>query len=221
MSVTLVADIFFILKRQILVYYFILSASIGSAQLFDQVKESFNQKPSVYFNYGSQYSFISDNFANIKNIRIGLDYANVSRFGIGYNWLSDKFPVRSRFYEGSVREAKLNMHYLSIFAEYTFYRTYHWEASIPAQAGMGLAWYSYTDNVNQKKNAERKFFVLYEPVMTIQYRFLKYFAAGGGIGYRLILINSSAIGESFISPLLVIKTKLYFGEIWKDLRKKK
>lgn len=204
------------ISRPILLLLFLLFSSGVKSQLFDQIKSSLAEDPKIYFNWGSQYSFISGDFATIRNIKIGLDYGNITRFGIGYNWLSGAFPTRKGLYGGEIKDTRLNMQYLTLFAEYTFYRTDRWEASIPAQAGFGLAWNSYFIGHKEKVHLQPRFFILYEPVMTIQYRFLRYFGAGGGIGYRLIIINSSSLRETFTSPLLVLKTKLYLGEMWKD-----
>lgn len=189
----------------------------ASAQLTDSIRASFQHKPSPYFNYGSQYSFISNQFAGISYVKLGVDYGGITRFGVGYNWLNRKFPERVILHEGKPVEANLFVRYFSFFAEYTYFRTYRWEASIPAQIGLGVAGHAYSPNGHRQVLGSR-FFVLYEPIMTIQYRFFRYFAAGGGVGYRIMLTNRSALDEKFTSPLLVLKTRFYFGDLWTDVK---
>ena len=223
MSVNEFTDIFVLdiscMKSIFVFLIFILHLECKS-QLMDSIAKSFENKPSLYFNYGSQYSFIENQFASIQNIKIGIDYSGTFKLGVGYNWLSKKFPERNNVREITPGVARFNFNYVSLFAEYTFFKTYYWEATIPAQLGFGLANYSGV-LYGERIKTPTKFFVVYEPLMTIQYRFLRYFGAGCGIGFRLILINSSAIPEQLFSPLVIVKTKFYFGEIWKDLKGRK
>lgn len=187
------------------------------AQLIDSIAKSFESRPSLYFNYGSQYSFISNQFAAVQNIKIGLDYGKTFKLGIGYNWLTKKFPLRNRTVENLYSQCRLHVNYFTVFAEYTFFRNYHWEATIPAQIGFGWANYQRVAGGVQSPN---KFFIAYEPVMTIQYRFWKYFGAGCGIGFRLITINRTVIQEQMFSPIVLIKSKLFVADLWRDITKK-
>jgi hypothetical protein len=54
--------------------------------------------------------------------------------------------------------------------------------------------------------------------MTIQYRFLKYFGANAGWGYRLLLVRTG-LDERLSAPTYVLGLKVFFGDLWKDLNK--
>ena len=70
------------------------------------------------------------------------------------------------------------------------------------------------------KKLNQKFVITYEPAITFQYRFLKYFGAGLGVGYRLMLKPNPQIEEKFTSPVYILKTKIYFQDIWQDIKGK-
>jgi len=206
------------MKKIFYLLFFLIIHSAAYPQLKDSISSSLKHKPTLYFNYGTQYGFVSNEISKIFFIKAGLDYNKTTKFGIGFNWLRPR-PERVLQLAEGIKYGRLNMYYFSLFTEYTFYKTYHWEASIPAQIGIGWANYSYEENGSYQRLTSRPL-VLYEPVMTLQYRFLKYFAAGGGIGYRLVLFKNRLSDEQFTSPVFVIKTKLYFGDLWKDVKKK-
>ena len=54
--------------------------------------------------------------------------------------------------------------------------------------------------------------------MTVQYRFLKYFAIGGGWGFRLA-IASAELDESLNAPIYLFGLKVFAGDLWRDVRK--
>ena len=58
--------------------------------------------------------------------------------------------------------------------------------------------------------------IIYEPAMTIEYKFLKYFGIGGGVGFRLAIKSNQQIKESFTAPEYILRFKIYSGDIYKD-----
>jgi hypothetical protein len=55
--------------------------------------------------------------------------------------------------------------------------------------------------------------------MTIEHRFLKYFAAGGGVGFRLMLKNNTALDERFSAPIYLLRFRILFEELYRDFSK--
>lgn len=196
---------------------FLFNALFSSGQLVDSISNSFKHKPGFYWNYGTNYSFISNQFAGIMNIKLGADFNSTTKIGAGFNWiqkgLEKQTPVTGN------TQSQLYMRYVSIFFEYTYFKTKHWEASIPAQIGLGNMNYIHTLPNGLTAKTENKWFVLYEPITTIQYRFFRYFAVGGGIGFRIVLPNKPAPEDHFTSVLFVVKSKFYFTDAWRDFKK--
>ena len=52
--------------------------------------------------------------------------------------------------------------------------------------------------------------------MTIEYKFLRYFGLGGGVGFRLAIKTDQQINESFSAPEYILRVKIYFGDIYKE-----
>ena len=63
---------------------------------------------------------------------------------------------------------------------------------------------------------KKVFVFLYEPAMTVQYRFLRYLGVGGGLGYRLAFTNAS-LDESLNAPVYIIGVKVFFGDLYRDV----
>lgn len=60
----------------------------------------------------------------------------------------------------------------------------------------------------------------YEQSITAEYRVLKYLGLGFGLGYRFVVYNKTAINEKLSAPVYIARLKLYFGDIYKDLKEK-
>jgi len=55
--------------------------------------------------------------------------------------------------------------------------------------------------------------------MIVEYKILKLIAVGGGIGYRLMLIENNELGKRFTSPFYMVRLRL-LPEEWVRLGKK-
>ena len=53
----------------------------------------------------------------------------------------------------------------------------------------------------------------YEPAMLIDFKIIRWFGIGTGVGYRLVYYKSPGVNEEFSSPEYVVKLKIYLGEI--------
>ena len=107
----------------------------------------------------------------------------------------------------------LKFGYVVAFFEYNFYKSKYWSAEIPVQIGLGKAQY---DDVDLSITTASSWIIIYEPAMTIEYKFLKYFGIGGGVGFRLAIKSNQQIKESFTAPEYILRFKIYFGDIYKD-----
>lgn len=203
--------------KSIFLFIFIFKALSSSAQLVDSISHSFTHKPSFYWNYGTNYSFISNQFAGIMNIKMGADFNSTTKIGIGFNWINKGLDKQTPI--SGYTHSKLYMRYVSLFFEYTYFKNKYWEASIPAQIGLGNMNYIHSLSNETSQKAESKWFILYEPITTIQYRFLRYFAVGGGIGFRIVLPNKPTPEDHFTSVLFVVKSKFYFTDAFRDFKK--
>ena len=113
---------------------------------------------------------------------------------------------------------RLRLGYVTPYVEYAFYQRGPWEVRIPAQFGIGGGSLIYKDDEGRKQCLRRAFIFLYEPSMTVQYRFLHYFGVSAGWGFRLVLTNAD-LEESLTAPIYLFWLNVFFGDLWQDIRR--
>ena len=188
----------------------------SAAQEFEaELKEAIHTKPRIEARFDSRTSFINQTGVRVSGFKLGVQFANKLSFGLGYNYLGSKLR-RSLELDGNTYFVRLRFNVISPYVEYVFYRDRHWELSIPVQFGFGESYYSNENDLGPNR-FEVGFVMTYEPAITFQYRFLKYFGAGMGVGYRLMLVPNNGIEENFTSPVYIFKLKLYFQDILRDI----
>lgn len=206
--------------RYLLVFFSftLLSANTIWAQQFEEeLRSALKTTPKLDVRLDSRHSFISTSGVRIFGVKLGLQYDNKLSIGLGYNRLvseilNDEIKHKSDTYLG-----ELQYNYISPYLEYIFYQDEQWELSIPVQFGIGNAFYSNSSESGPER-LNLKTVISYEPAITFQYRFLKYFGAGMGVGYRLMLVPNNQIEERFTSPVYLFKFKIYFQELYRDIK---
>lgn len=200
--------------------FFVVLLQVPATAQVRKYTDSFREKRSLYFTWDSKITFISNRYAQVKSIKLGFDFGGKTKFGLGYNWYKGNI-VRDfeRPPQNPFMTANLKFRYASLFTEYQYFINERWEATIPAQVGLGIVQYN-KEFTKEKVSRAGGFFVLYEPSSTITYRFLRYFGVGLGIGYRLvILMGENPHKENFQSPVIMVRTKLYFDYLMQDVKK--
>lgn len=186
-----------------------------NAQHFEaEIKQALKTKPKLDFRLDSRNSFINQNGVKVFGFKVGAQFDDKLSFGLGYNFLWSE--LSKEFNEGgSLANAKLGFYYFSPYVEYVFYEDQKWQLSIPLQVGLGESYYKNTSDIGPQFY-DRQFVASYEPAIAFQYRFLTYFGAGMGVGYRLMIIPNTEIEEQFTSPVYVFKFKVYFEKLLED-----
>jgi len=194
----------------ILILSFFIFSSQGHAQLFDSIRTSFDYKPKFLLKFDTRNSFISNQYAKIHGIKVGLSFNKTTNIGIGYHWMP-KRPLEPTLLNSNKIDLKFG--YAVAFFEYNFYKSKYWSAEIPVQIGLGKAQY---DDLDLAITIGSSWIIIYEPAMTIEYKFLKYFGIGGGVGFRLAIKSNQQIKESFTAPEYILRVKIYSGDIYKE-----
>lgn len=180
------------------------------AQMFDSIQDSFRYKPKVFFKLDARNAFVTNSFTKMNGVKIGLSFKNTTRVGIGYSWMK-QFELKDS------TDVNVQFGYVAPFIEYNFYKSKRWNGEIPVQLGIGKSRYK---NVETKTVYYSAWMIVYEPAMTFEYRFLKYFGVGAGAGYRFVIKMNKEIKEKFASPIYILRFKIYFGDIYKEHLKK-
>lgn len=188
------------------------------AQLLDSIALFTREPRKPTFSLDSRGSFIGNQSVRMLGIKVGLEHADRVRYGIGYSFLRTPVERETQVLEAGVTRTvttRMRLGYVTPFFGYTFYHRGPWEVSIPVQVGIGSGSVVYDDLGGRRQKLQRAFVFLYEPAMVVQYRFLKYFAVGGGLGYRLAFTNVG-LGEHLNAPVYIIGLRIFFSDVYKD-----
>lgn len=214
---------FFVLSRYLLLIWIVFVPNWASAQLIDSIKSSFDHEPKILVKLDTRNSFVGTRAVRVRGVKLGANYNDVSKVGIGYHWIQPKFDKNIALDTENGTEvvvAKLRLEYLAPFYEYTFYKRKKLEVSIPVQMGIGRSYYRYKRN-DRKHNLFNKPVILYEPAMAVLYKPIPWAGIGFGVGYRLMLLGNKEIDENFTSPIYVLKFNLFVSYFYNRYLKKK
>lgn len=199
------------------------SLTVSAQPTLDTIKESLEQKPTLFAKLDTRNSFISNSRAKIFGVKLGFNYASRLHIGIGYNQL---YPPAKDFNKqiyytnnyglpDSVT-ARLRMYYFSAFIEYVFYQTKHWSLGMPLQLGVGKTFYKY-EWYGQKREKEENMNLIYEPGVSISYKFVKWFGVGADVGFRFMVTGSRRLNQKFNSPTYAFKILINYSEIYRSI----
>lgn len=198
---------------------FLFLPILTQAQFFDSIQTSLTHKPRLDFKLESRNSFFANEWAMISGARIGLDYNNIFKVGLGYNWLRKEIQHTITISDQPTN-ADYFFHYGVAYAEYTFYNVKPFSMSIYASLGGGRSWDRYNDANGERQTANSAFVLVYEPYMTGMVDVLKYFAVGGGMGFRLVASGSEFSRSKLNTLIYVFKLQVKIGDLLDDTVRK-
>jgi hypothetical protein len=182
----------------------------------ERFKKSFHTKPKLDVKLDNRFSFIRDNDVKTIGLKVGLNFNRRYKVGLGINTMllpAKKVIVK----ETDTISVQLEYTYFSPYIEYVYYSSKRWEFSLSTQLGFGGASHNYTDREGKKQKVNQTTMLSYEPAMLIDYKIIRWFGIGTGVGYRLIYYKSPGIKQKFSSPEYVLKLKVYLGEIYRTI----
>lgn len=201
----------------------LISATTTAQPTLDTIRQCLQKKPHLFGKFDSRNSFIENSRAKIFGLKTGLNFGNRLYFGIGYNQLnppSKDFDKEIYIVNGNNQlekvTAMLRLFYISIHAEYVFYESKHWQLSMPLQLGAGQTYYKY-NQLGKRKVIDKDYNFIYEPAVSIEYKFVKWAGVGMDIGYRFMLTDYERLNKKFTSPTYAFKFLLYYNEIVKSV----
>ena len=186
-------------------------------QLLDSIGQFLQEPPRFVARLDVRGGFISNRSVRFVGVKAGIDHGRRFQYGLGYSLL---FPSEARDaqVEGRTESGFLRMGYVAPYVDYAFYQRGHWEARIPVQLGFGAGSRSNRDAEGKRRTIARTGLILYEPAMTVQYRFLRYFALGAGWGFRLVIQTGDDLGERLTAPVYLFGLRVFLGDMWRDVR---
>jgi hypothetical protein len=179
----------------------------------NEFRNSFHTKPKLDVKLDNRFSFIRNNDVRTIGVKVGLNFDRKFKVGLGFNRMLLLTEKKFLNDEGLFIPVELEYYYFSPYLEYVYYNSKRWEFSLSTQLGFGEA--SYVNSEKQK--VLNGTVISYEPAMLIDYKIIRWFAIGTGLGYRFVYYKNAGIEEKFSSPEAVIKLKIYLGEIVRTL----
>lgn len=205
---------------------FLLIHQPVKAQLADTIVYSLQQKPKFFFMLASFNTFIDKQFANIGGVRMGLNYNQRVRFGVGFFNLTNNAvvtPLNIKENElNYVTNGQLYFSFVSISAEYFFFNKYPWQCTFtPFQMGFGRAKYGYISRPDRiKAYTPSETIILYQPEISAQYSVFKWLGAGVSTGYRFTLLRSRKTTQDLNASTFAIDIRIFLDQVYKLLVKK-
>jgi hypothetical protein len=186
----------------------------------------FAQPPVIrpLFMFDTYYSTVGDRGADVWGFKGGIELDRKWRFAAGYNRITSDIveykdlPASEVAYAGrETVKAQLFMDYFPLMAEYVLYDKDPWQISFPVQAGYGRSFFRYFDAKNNRRRIFEHGVIVNDIAVAGQYRILKWFGAGAGIGYRFMLLNNPEIDTNFNTPVFSLRLKLFLNEIYQSV----
>ena len=143
-------------------------------------------------------SFITDQKAKMGGIKLGLEYEEKIRAGLGFYFLKS--------FETKEDTITIDFNYLGPYWEFLIFKEKRGEISLPLQFGLGgiKAYEFETGKVLFDKSVG---------VVTISlsgyYKFFTWLGIGGGLGYRQMLTKHQIIKREFNAPIYIVKIKIF------------
>ena len=178
-----------------------------------EFKKSFHTKPKLDVKLDNRFSFIRNNDVKTVGVKIGLNFNRKFKVGIGFNQML--LPVGKQILneDNLLVPVDLEYSYFSPYIEYVYFNSKRWEFSLSTQLGFGNASYRHLDENGKRVKLVQSNIFSYEPAMLIDFKIIRWFGIGSGVGYRLVYYKSPGVNEEFSSPEYVVKLKIYLGEI--------
>ena len=198
-----------------------LTPLTARAQLLDSINLFLQEPPRLIVKLDIRGSFITSEPVKFYGLKVGWEHANRFQYGFGYSTILKPVHRNRQVHEaGAYREVdtRLRMGHVSAYADYAFYQRGHWEVRMPVQVGLGHGRVVYDDLTNETRTWQKTWYVLYEPAMSVQYRFLTYFAVTAGFGYRLVFRTSASLGEQLTAPIYMLGLRVFTGDLRRDLK---
>lgn len=202
-----------------------LSWDGGNQNWNNSIGSSEKHKIKPYFQLDSYYSFIGNRSADVIGFKAGIEWNKKWRFAAGYNQIKSDI-VESKVLPNSelnyaindTMRAQLYLSYFPVMAEYVFYDKDAWQLSAPVNLGYGRSYFQYYGLNNEKRRIFEHGVLVSELGINAQYKVIKWFGLGAGVGYRVMLLNNPAIDTKFSSPIFSFRVKLFLGAIYNSIK---
>ena len=193
-------------------------AQAQTINLSDSLRQVFRLRITPSFKFDTRNSFITGSRAKVYGLKAGVSFGKRISIGLGYNFIGTKLRENTSLDNIEIKDAEIRMNYVAPYVEYGFFQRGPWEIGTSIQLGVGSSFHRYSDN-GSERIIHRGRVILYEPVMSCEYKIFKLIGVGVGCGYRIMLKNNRSIEQQFTSPVYALRVRLIFDELYRRFKK--
>ncbi len=188
-------------------------------------QEAEQEKVKFLFGFDSRRTIVDSKNTRIIGIRMGLQLKDPKhRVGIGfYNMQNDLKRINQQVDElnFTLDTLRIAYGYFALFYERVWLHKEKYEISSPFVLGFGSVDRKYIDQNNELNDLPKTGISVLEVSLASHYKFKPWVGLGAGFGYNLVLSNKPTLSRAFNGPFYVFKIKLFLGELYRGIRKKK
>lgn len=198
------------INKQLILLLFI---STVTTLTFSQVESQ--KKWKFAFQLDNRFSSIRKNDITIFGAKAGIQYRNLTRFGIGTSFLLAPVSIEYFNKKFKVQETNtINFWYVSFFNDWILYKSNHWECFVTEQIGTGNP--SFTKEVNDEIISDANVGLFLNEISgQVNYKINNWIGIGTGFGYRNILNGNPQLKTTFNAPIYIVKLIIYPEGIFK------
>lgn len=161
------------------------------------------------FQLDNRLSSIRKQDVAIFGTKVGMQYKNLTRFGIGFSFIIN--PVDFKYFNKKLNTSETNIihfWYFSFFNDWIVYKRSKWECFVTEQIGFGRPQFMKEINNDVVSDVNVSLYVN-EISGQVDYKVCKWFGVGAGIGYRNLLNKKSVLNATFDAPIYIAKIIIY------------
>ncbi len=191
---------------------------------FQKLRDTFlaamKQKPNLTAYLDGRRSFVNSKAVNVLGAFIGYSYGRRVDVGLGYYQTAFATKYELKINKGTPLEMTgtrlINFNYLAGKVDYTFYKTKHWEFSVPLSLGVGEG--LIIDSLPNKNSNTRITIIPLETGISGIYLFYDWFGFSSGLSYRLNLTHWQYFND-FSAMNYTFGFSIRFGTLWRHVKK--
>lgn len=167
------------------------------------------KKYNFNFQIDNRLSSIRGNTITLFGAKIGVQYKNLTRFGVGASLIVNPVEIRYLNKKTKVEETNtINFWYGSFFNDWILYKNDKWECFITEQIGFGKP--SFERSVGDEILTDIAIpLIVNEISAQINYKIVHWAGLGAGFGYRNLWNGDAKLKNTLDAPIYVIKIIFY------------
>ena len=191
----------------------------------DTTEVSQKRKVKLLFAFDARRSFVLDKNTKFNGLKLGIRVGDDYQIGMGFYGMQEPLlhplALDKKQFPNSLDTLRFNFNYTTFFYERIWYKTKRWELNTPLHFGIGSLQVDYlTDTIPRAKTILKGAAFTTELSFTAQYKVLRWFAVGTGVGYRWFLVKDKRTKDALNAPVYIIQFKILLGELYRMATKK-